>query len=651
MALGMVVPTKFTVQDKMTSFFAKAAAGAGRFGADTARAFQKASRGAETFKVVAGAAFRSVAREGSGLDRIIKGVAIGSLISRGIITLAQGIRNVTNQFIDFDAAVVKSGALFKDLDSKAADFGESLNVIGLASRWVASKTEFNAVDTAGALEKMAMAGMSSRAAISLLAGTTDLATAAGTNLTTAVDIATDALGAFGMEATEVNLKRVSDVMAKTASAFNTDLTMMFETIKYAGPSFTAAGQSIDTLAASIGVLANAGIKGSSAGTSLNAVFTQMKTEASKTKLEKLIGPVTDAKGNFIDLFDILGRLQTRLNGLGNAQRGEILSGIFGTRGERAVNLLLQTGVTQLKEYKSMLEESTGAAAQMADVMRGSIKNQIEVLKSSLTELGFKFIDVFKKRGSETLARLITMVQKIDAAKVIDSFSNILSVAGKLLKILWDIGPVILGVYIGFKTFGTVTTIIREVNLAMAALTLTQGTTAATATTAFTGLTTAISASQLAMAGLIGLAIGGAIAVWGMAKKNQQKIAIKAGVSYEGWGEAHNEALAAVERWRLDYDQAMMTGDYDWAQRNPQVFYEEELQRRLDVVREKEAKDSVDKKGMPDEIKKFLEEYEALLERIIKGINDINEAPEKIPGLLSYAQMGQEDFFSIARAGL
>jgi TP901 family phage tail tape measure protein len=677
MALGMVVPTKFTVQDRMTGFFSKAAAGAGRFGAFAAKAFQKAAGGAKTFKVAASAAFRSVAGEGSELGRIIKGVTIGNLFSKGIMALTREIKNVTAQFIDFDAAVVKASALFKDLDSKAAGFAESARAIGLASRWVASKTEFNAVDTAGALEKMAMAGMSSRTAINLLRGTTDLATAAGTDLTTAVDIATDALGAFGMAATKVNLQRVSDVMAKTASTFNTDLVMMFESIKKAGPSFTVAGQSIDTLAASIGVLANAGIKGGDAGTALNAVFTQLKTEASRTKLEKLIGSVTDAKGNFNDLFDILGRLQTRLDGMGNAQRGEILSGIFGVRGEKAVNLLLQTGGQQLKEYKSMLEMSAGAAAQMADVMRGSIKNQIEILKSSLTELGFKFIDTFKKKGSEALAALITTVNKIDPTRVIKNFSGALSGAITLLKILWELAPAILGVYTAFKTFKTVTTIIEEVNVALTILAAAQKTSAAgaaamtagagvmttaagSATTAFTGLTTAITSSQLATAGLIGLAIGGAIAVWGFAKRNQERLAAEEKVSFEEWGMAHERALTAVDKWKMDFDAAQMRGDYEWIKKNPEVKYNDAKKRELEAIRLEGKPTSLkdfkvlEREGnndMPDELKKFLKDYKELFEQITKGIDNLNEAPNKIPGRLSYASMGQEDFWSLAKAGM
>jgi hypothetical protein len=172
------------------------------------------------------------------------GASIGKFAKKavwGIIPAGFGVGIVTKQFIDFDAAIAEAGALFKDLKPSSDTFQDSLKAIGAESRRVAAITEYNAVDTAGALQKMAMAGMTSAQSMALLEGTTNLATAAGTDLTTAVDIVTDALGAFGMSATKENLGRISDVMAKTASSFNTSLTAMFETIKYAGPAFTGAG--------------------------------------------------------------------------------------------------------------------------------------------------------------------------------------------------------------------------------------------------------------------------------------------------------------------------------------------------------------------------------------------------------------------------
>lgn len=189
---------------------------------------------------------KQMAAVGQAAKTAVKGAAVGAFAA-----LTAGIAVATKQYIEFDQAVTASGALFKDLDPTATGYADSLAAIGAKAREVAAITEFNAVDTAGALSKMAMAGMESDIAMELLAGTTDLATAAGTDLTTAVDIATDALGAFGKAATKDNLQEISDIMAKTASTSNTGLLDMFEAIKYAAPTFTAAGQEAQTLAAAL----------------------------------------------------------------------------------------------------------------------------------------------------------------------------------------------------------------------------------------------------------------------------------------------------------------------------------------------------------------------------------------------------------------
>jgi TP901 family phage tail tape measure protein len=410
------------------------------------------------------------------------------------------------QYIEFDNAVTKSGALFSDTQKLKGDaFKNALIDIGAEARKVAAATEFNAIDTAGALQKMAMAGMSAETSMELLAGTTDLATAAGTDLTTAVDIATDTLGALGMAATDKNLQRVSDAMAKTASTFNTDLQPMFEAITYAGPTFTTAGQSIDVLSASIGVLANAGIKGSSAGTALNAVFTQLSSEAKQNALGKLGIQTKDAQGNFLNLFDIVGQLQGKLAGMGNAQKSAILTEIFDTRGAKAMNILLGAGVDELKKYESVLQKSGGSAAEMANIMRGSLKNQIEVMKSALMELGFKFVEAFQQKGADIIGKLTNAINNVDVSSLTAKISAGITVIENLISILWRfrdvIGFVLKSMFL-YKTImalwvmysraaAVITGILNGVQMAYRSVVL--GSTAATSALAFAEGTAATSA--------------------------------------------------------------------------------------------------------------------------------------------------------------
>lgn len=373
--------------------------------------------------------------------------------------VAAGLAVATKQYIEFDNAVKASGALFKDLDPTAEGFNESLEAIGAKAREVAGVTEFNAVDTAGALSKMAMAGMDSKTSMALLAGTTDLATAAGTDLTTAVDIATDALGAFKLDATAANLQLVSDMMAKTSSTANTSLQDMFEAIKFAGPGFTAAGQGVETLSAAIGTLANAGIKGSSAGTALQAVFTQLSSQAKIDKLAEIGVAVADSEGNFRNLYDILGDIENATADWGAVDRSGFINSIFGVQGAKAVNLLLAQGADALKQYEAQLKDSEGAAAQMAAVMRSSLANQIEVLKSGLTELGFKFVEAFQSRGSQGLQTIIDAVQNFDPTQLIDflvmAFDQLVKIGGivgQVIGFIWEFKEIILSVVLAWDVY-------------------------------------------------------------------------------------------------------------------------------------------------------------------------------------------------------
>lgn len=384
---------------------------------------------------------------GSAAKTAVKGAAVGAFAALGV-----GIASATKQYIEFDQAITSSGALFKDLDSTSESFGASMEALGKTARGVAAVTEFNAVDTAGALTKMAYAGMTSETAMELLAGTTDLATAAGTDLTTAVDIATDALGAFNLDATAGNLQYVSDVMAKTASTANTSLTDMFEAIKYAGPGFTAAGQKAETLSAAIGALANAGIKGSSAGTALQAVFTELAKGKKQDILAGYGVSIADAEGNFLNLYDIIAQIEEKTASMSGVERSTFLDSVFGVRGGKAMNIILAQGAEAMKAYEATLKSSTGAAAQMAAVMRGSIANQINVLKSGLTELGFKFVEAFKNQGSEALQNLITYVQNFDPAPLIATLTRVFDVIGGIVSAIWNMKEFLIPLIAGIEAY-------------------------------------------------------------------------------------------------------------------------------------------------------------------------------------------------------
>lgn len=397
---------------------------------------------------------QQLANVGTKLKSFAKGAALA-----GVALVGVGVGVAAKQFIDYDAAVTGATAKFKDLDITSADYKDNLKAIGKVARDVAAVTEFNAVDTAGALDKMAMAGLTSKQSMALLAGTTNLATAAGADLTTAVDIATDALGAFGLmtedeKALEGNLNRLSDVMAKTTNMFNTDISGFFESAKMGAATFTATGQSLEDFSAMVGVMASSGIKGSESGTQLRNMMLSLASPSSSAQkaLEKLGVKTTDAQGNFLNIIDILGQFENGMKGMGDAEKTAALTDIFGKRTVTGVTLLLKEGTEGLKKYSGELQNAGGTAANVAAAMRGSLTNRIEVLKSALTELGFKFVDAFADKGGKAIENLTAAITNFDPTPIINFLTTAFFVIFKVVGVLWKMRVVIISLVIAWGLY-------------------------------------------------------------------------------------------------------------------------------------------------------------------------------------------------------
>ena len=397
---------------------------------------------------------QQLANVGTKLKSFAKGAALA-----GIALVGVGIGVATKQFLDYDAAVTGATAKFKDLDITSVDYKDNLKAVGKVARDVAAITEFNAVDTAGALDKMAMAGLTSKQSMALLAGTTNLATAAGADLTTAVDIATDALGAFGLmtedeKALEGNLNRLSDVMAKTTNMFNTDISGFFESAKMGAATFTSTGQSLEDFSAMVGVMASSGIKGSESGTQLRNMMLSLASP-SKTAamaLDRMGIKTTDAQGNFLNIIDILAQFEKGMKGMGDAEKAAALTDIFGKRTVTGVTLLLAEGTEGLKRYSKELQNAGGTAANVAAAMRGSLANRIEVLKSALTELGFKFVDAFASKGGKAIENLTATITNFDPASIIDFLTTAFTVISKIVGVLWKMRIIIISLAIAWSVY-------------------------------------------------------------------------------------------------------------------------------------------------------------------------------------------------------
>lgn len=346
--------------------------------------------------------------------------AFGALgMAGGIFAVQSAMRSAIVTGADFEQTLVNAAAKFPGDIRRGT---ESFIELQAAAESVGRSTIFSASQAAEGLNFLAMAGFNAEQSIAALPVVTQLAIASQTDLGEATDIASDALGAFGLASDDAttqaaNLSRIVDVMARTTTSANTDMRGLFETIKEGAPVATSAGQSLETFSALAGELANAGIKGSQAGTTLKNVFLNLSAPgtAAAVILKRLGVQTKTASGDMRDVVDIFGDLGRSLDGLGTADRSGVLEQIFGKIPIAGVNVLLQAGSDRLRDYRKRLEQSEGAAAKMAETMGDTVTASFKTLMSSVESVGLGLFGLNRGAIAEIIERATIWVRTIDNA--------------------------------------------------------------------------------------------------------------------------------------------------------------------------------------------------------------------------------------------
>lgn len=348
------------------------------------------------------------------------GRAFTGAATAGMAGLSFAIADGTRKAISFEQTLVNAAAKFPEGIKKGTKEFENLSK---AARKTGAETEFSSIQAGEALNFFAMAGFNAEQSIAALPATVDLATAANVDLATATDIATDTLGAFGLSVKNPiqlaqNLSRVSDVLAKTTTTANTNMELLFETITEGGPVAKSAGASIETYAALTGALANAGIKGSKAGTTLKNTFLSLAAQTPKAEkaLKSLGVTTTDQSGNMRDVIDIFEDINKGIQRekLGTAETAAVLKDIFGRIPIAGVNVLLNKGADGLRKYRTQLEGATGASGKMAAQMRDTLQGQINSLLSAFEGLQITLFFLQDNAFGKVIERVTEVVRNLDS---------------------------------------------------------------------------------------------------------------------------------------------------------------------------------------------------------------------------------------------
>lgn len=400
---------------------------------------------------------------------------VGTQVSKASAAVATGFGAAIKTTMDFDSQMSKvkaiSGATeeeFQQLRDKAREMGGS--------------TKFSATESAQALEYMAMAGWKTDQMLTGLEGIMNLAAASGEDLATTSDIVTDALTAFGMEASQSG--KFADILAAAATNSNTNVAMMGETFKYAAPLFGSMGYSAEDAAIAIGLMGNSGIKATNAGTALRGMLTRLAkpTKESAEAMDVLGITLDDGNGNMLSFMDIMKQLRAGFGELkiseeelnqelatldANLEEGSIsqkeyddsvsdlMKRAYGAEGalkaEASAMLAGKNALSGLLAIVNASDEdfnkltnaiygAEGTAQEMSDIMQDNLGGQLTILKSQLEELAISFGDIlmpYVRAFVEDLQKLVDKFNGLDESqkKIITVIGLVIVILGPLLVIL------------------------------------------------------------------------------------------------------------------------------------------------------------------------------------------------------------------------
>lgn len=362
-------------------------------------------------------------------------------------------------------------------DSMSTVDGQSVNTMDTLNelaKKMGSETAFSAKECAEALNYLALAGYDTQQMCDTLPTVLNLAAAGDIDLASASDMVTDAMSALGMGVDEAGT--MVDQMAKTASTTNTSVAQLGEGILTIGATAKSVKGGTAELNTALGILANNGIKGAEGGTHLRNIILSLQnpTDKAANAISSLGIQVYDSQGNMRALNDILGDLNTSMNGMTSAEKSNIIGTIFNKTDLSSVNALLANTGSTWRDLQQSITNSSGDARQMADTQLDNLQGQVTILKSALEGLAISFGELLMPAISQIVGWVQSFVNWMNGLdegtkKVVVTIALLVAAVGPVLIV---IGKVISAVGTIMTLAPKIAGIINVVRTACAALNVT-----------------------------------------------------------------------------------------------------------------------------------------------------------------------------------
>ena len=358
-----------------------------------------------------------------------------SIATKGVAALTTTFTAVSGAIVAGGTAATHVGSDFEAAMSKVSAIsgatGKDLTALTNKAKEMGASTKFSASESASALQYMAMAGWDTSDMLSGISGIMSLAAADGLDLATTSDIVTDALTAFGMKASDSS--HFADVLAKASSSANTNVSMLGESFKYVAPLAGAMGYSAEDVSVALGLMANASIKGSMAGTSLKTALSNLAspTKQMKEVMDKYKLSITDATGKALPLSDVLKQLREKFGGLSEAEQTAAASTLFGKEAMSGMLAIINASESDFNNLTKNINNADGAAQLMAETMQNNLQGQITVLKSALEGLGIEIYEGMSAPLKDAAVEAQNYVNRLTSAFKDGGLTGLIEEAGSI----------------------------------------------------------------------------------------------------------------------------------------------------------------------------------------------------------------------------
>lgn len=371
--------------------------------------------------------------------------------------------HITGKLLDVGQAALQVGMNFDASMSNVYGLMSSLNLTQMqmdalrdTAREMGATTKFSASEAADAMGYMALAGWDDAQVIAGIPGVLNLAAAANMDLAKASDIVTDTMTPFGLAAERAG--EAADVFAYAQANSNTTVEGLGEAMKYAAPTADAFGMTLQDTAAAMGVLANAGIKGSQGGTTLNAMLRDMKNNAKNGAIAigKTKVALTNADGSYRSYAAIIRDIDKATSSMTASQRDAALGAIFGDESLKGILATLKQGPDALDAMTEGMYACGGAAEDMAATMGDNLKGDLAILESGAQDMAIALSDWLMPAARGVVQGVTNLIGKFNALD--DGTKNtifrigamaaaagpLLLSGGKVLTLLSGVNPLVVG---------------------------------------------------------------------------------------------------------------------------------------------------------------------------------------------------------------